>query len=184
MSDKPPMNAAISLTPAEERLMTVIVFDPTALHSGNAKQNGEAAAQLFKSLATRSAIPEVRLKYFTDPAYNPTGRGRSWKQIFERNGSAGDDMLTHPHFLRFLQYFISGPSLPQQVVSEFRAAIEECGQVTSSDVVPLGKLARQLARSSRLQPHAAYEEFYKLALDCGLWYGHAEHIRSAVRKMR
>ena len=67
---------------------------------------------------------------------------------------------------------------------EFRAAVEDCGDVTSSDVVPLGKTARQIARSRGLQAREASEEFHKLALDCGIDAGYAVFIRDAVRKMR
>lgn len=179
------LNAPIELTPAEQKLAATINFDAASLRDYHqAQRNGEAALELAKSLAARKAIPKVRLSYFTDPTFNPGGRGRSRKQNFERNGCVGDDVLTHPNFLKFLRYFIFGADLPPQVVTEFRNAIDECGHVTSSDVIPLGRVARQLARANRLKAHEACEEFYKLALDCGLWHSHAEHIRDAVRKMR
>jgi hypothetical protein len=38
--------------------------------------------------------------------------------------------------------------------------------VTSSDVVPLGRKARRLAKSLGLRPATARDEFFKLALDC------------------
>jgi hypothetical protein len=78
----------------------------------------------------------------------------------------------------------NGADLPPRVIAEFRSAVERCGQVTSSDVVPLGKLARQLARAHHLKAHDASEEFHKLAIDCGMWHRDASHIRDAVRKMR
>jgi hypothetical protein len=100
------------------------------------------------------------------------------------DGRHGDEILEHPHFLSFLWYFIYGAKLPERVVVGFRQAVDKCGQITSSDVVPLGKTARQLAKAARLPAFDASEEFYKLALDCGIWHSYAAHIHDDVRRMR
>ena len=52
------------------------------------------------------------------------------------------------------------------------------------DVLPLGKTARNIARAQRLNARDASEEFYKLALECGIWHSYAEQVRDAVKKMR
>jgi hypothetical protein len=66
------------------------------------------------------------------------------------------------------------------VRGEFKAAVDDCGFVTSSDVVPLGRKARRLARGLGLRPSEAREEFFKLALDCDVDIGSAISIRESA----
>ena len=174
----------IELTDDEKALVDQIEFEGLALKGHvHAERNGELVKQLTKMLIARGAIPEHRRKYFTDPAYNVGGRGSSRLDLFEGNGCRGDAILVHPHFLRHLRYFIFGAELSPRVIASFQEAVRECGMVTSSDVVPLGLLARRLARGAGLSPHDAREEFFKLALDCGLSQSTAVSIRdSAGRK--
>src|SRR5712691_7554412 len=128
----------------------------------------------MKSLIARKAIPAVRVSYFTDPEYFPGGRGSSHKQMFERNGTCGEAIFHHAHFLAYLHYFLYGPSLPPGVIEAFQEEVSRCGEPSSSDIVPLGKFARQLARSYRPDAAQAAEEFYKLALDCGIWVSYPQ----------
>jgi hypothetical protein len=75
-------------TPEEEALVSRINFDASTLRtSEDVERNGAAAAALMKSLSTRNAIPEMRLRYFTDPVYFVGGRGKSRKDLLERNGN-------------------------------------------------------------------------------------------------
>jgi hypothetical protein len=173
------------LTAPEKQLLATINFDALKLEGHeDAIRNGKAVCALMKSLMSRKAIPELRVKWFIDPDLHPGGRGSSRKQVFERNGCTGDDIPRHPHFLPYFWYFLYGANLPAPAIAEFRAAVDQCGQVSSSDVVPLGRAARTIARAHRLDAHDASDEFYKLALDCGIWPSYADHIRGAVRKMR
>lgn len=149
-----------------------------------ATRNGEGSAKLTELLLARQgAIPSQRIAYFTEPEYCIGGRGSSHKELFARNLRQGS-MLEHPHFLAYLRYFIYGPDLPEHVIGAFAAKVEECGQVTSSDIIPLAKHARHLTRSHGLDPREASEEFYKLALEYGLDSGYAEIIRKQVRTIR
>ena len=71
-------------------------------------QNAELVAVLMVRLQKRTAIPEARLKYFTDPEYR-TGRIRgSLRDLFLRNGNTDEEIVRHPHFLPYLRYFICG----------------------------------------------------------------------------
>jgi hypothetical protein len=179
------MLGRIELTDEEQALLNQITLDSAALRGHEHWQaNGDAVCALMQSLVARNAVPEARRKYFTDPDYNPGGRGRSHQQEFEKNGCTGDEILRHASFLKFLKYFLQGPDLPKEVKERFREAVIGCGNLTSGDVVPLGKLARQLVRDNQLNSSQASEEFYKLALDCGIWFSYAEHIRSSVKQMR
>lgn len=176
---------AIALTPDEARLVGEIALDATALRGADdAKRNGAAVAAIMKLLIARKSIPEARVRYFTDPEYLIGGRGKSRKEVFEQNGTHGQEIFRHPNFLEFLRYFLYGPSLPARVIKAFRAEVARCGNVTSGDVVPLGKFARQQASSSCPDLGRAAEEFYKLALDCGLWVSYARSVRNAVKAAR
>jgi hypothetical protein len=138
----------------------------------------------MKSLIGRKAIPDVRSKYFTDPAFNVGGRGRSHAGVFEKNGTSGEAIFRHPHFLTYLHYFLYRPDLPPPVIEAFRKKIADMGLITSSDIVPLGAFARQLARAHSLGGGDPAEEFYKLALDCGLELYEAQSIRQSVKSVR
>jgi hypothetical protein len=176
----------IELTPAERELLEKIDFAPSRqTHDADAAQEiCNAAGELTRALLQRKAIPEVRIRFFTDPAYNVGGRGSSRRQVFEKNGTKGDAIFSHPHFLKYLRYFLYGPDLPEAVINDFQQKVFDCGSVTSGDIVPLGDYARQLTRSRGLDKGKAAEEFYKLALDCGLDEGEARSIRDAVKKAR
>jgi hypothetical protein len=173
---------AIELTEAEEVILTEIKMDPHLLGDYvDAKRNGVLVQKLIKSLISRQAFPEARIRYFVDPNYNVGGRGTSHRAIFERNGTRGENIYGHPRFLPFLRYFLAGAQLPVAVIDSFCREVLNCGAVTSGDIIPLGKWARQQARLHHLESTQAREEFYKLALDCGLSPDHARSIRNAVR---
>ena len=171
----------------EKALVAKIDFNPSSREPhdpGYWNAVGEAALGLMRSLIERKAIPEVRTKYFTDPDFNFGGRGRSRAGIFENNGTRGEAIFRHPHFLKYLHYFLYGPDLPQQVIEAFRQKIADIGFVTSSDIIPLGSFARQLTRTNRLDAGDPAEEFFKLALDCGVKLYEARSIRDSVKAAR
>jgi len=176
----------IELTPSERSLLAQIELNALALRNGgeHALANGELVCGLMRSLIARKGIPEVRAKFFNDPDYNIGGRGRSRRETFEKNGTLGDNIFRHPHFLIYLRYFLLGADLPAAVKADFTAKVTDTGHVTSSDVVPLGTFARQQARTHRLDATRAAEEFYKLVLDLGLSTGTATSIRNAVKRAR
>lgn len=180
------MNAqAIELTEWERTILVQIKLDASMLRDHiDAKRNGEAVRNLMKSLLERDAIPEVRVKYFTDPNYKVGGRGTSRQGHFERKGIIGEAIFEHRDFLPYLRYFIEGCRLPQAVIDAFRREVSDCGTVTSGDIVPLGRFAQQQVRSHHLDPRQASEEFYKLSLDCGLGPDDSSSIRNAVRRSR
>jgi len=176
----------IELRAAEQALLERIDFEPTRqTHDFEQVQEiCNAAGALTALLMERNAIPEVRLKYFADADYNVGGHGSSRLEIFEKNGTSGDAIFTHPIFLKCLRYFLYGPDLPGAVVDAFQKKVDDCGMVTSGDVIPLGNYAKQLTRSHGLDTIDAPDEFYKLALDCGLDEGVARSVRNAVMKVR
>jgi hypothetical protein len=177
----------IELTDDEAALLAKIDFSPSSQPQrtpGYWAAVSDAALELTKSLISRNAIPEVRTKYFTDPAFNIGGRGRSRAGIFEKNGTRGEAIFRHAHFLKYLHYFVYGPNLPNNVLTTFTNRLTEIGFVTSSDLVPLGRFARQLVRENHLDGSDAAEEFFKLALESGLELHEARLIRDSVKAAR
>ena len=176
---------AIELTTEEKAIASRINFGPTGYEGpDNTDKNGDAVCALLDLLMARQAIPVHRLKYFNDPGYNAGGRGKSHKQVFESNGCRGENILRHNHFLTFFHYMVYGAKLPAFVTDSLRQSVEDCGQVTSSDIGPLVRRARQLARSHIERPADAGEEFYKLALDLGFDPATARFFRNSVRAIR
>ena len=173
----------IALTDAERELLKKIAFDSSVYEELRASI--EPMAALAESLLDRRAVPEVRLLYFTDPERNRKGRGRSWQQIFEANGTAGDEVLAHPNFLRFLYYFVHGPKLPEPIVRAFKtAAALSGGRLSSHDVKELTPKAKTAVKSERMEPRSAAEEFHKLALEYGATASSAEALYRSVRAVR
>lgn len=178
----------IELTEEEKALVEAIDFRV----SHPKHDEGHAAYQankhpilvLLKSLDARGAIPQERLNYWNDPTYN-TGRLKaSNKGMFERNGCTGQDIYTHPHFIPYLRYFLFGAELPEVVIAAFEGKVGNPDWVTSSDIVPIGKCARDLARQHRLDRAHAPEEFFKLCLDMGLGLSTAVSVMRAVKQLR
>lgn len=177
---------AIELTREEKALCEGLIFDQAELsgRSDLADQNGKCACQLMKLLLAREAIPESRLKYFTDPDYRRGYPRGSRQQLFERNKTFGDAIYQHANFLVHLRYFLSGANLPQQVIDDFGGKILSCGHIGPSDALDLAKYAKSLVRRWRLSPQERAEGFYQLALDCGVYQGHAQTIQDIVARMR
>jgi len=177
---------AIELTEPEVALLREMEFEALNLLNGEpTRRNGRRARELAQSLLKRKAIPEHRVRWFTDAEYYVGGRAKSRESIFESNGCRGSDILEHPHFLQTLKYWIAGPQLPSPVVDGFCSAVEDCfGHITSSDISGLCKTARQLFRAHRLDRKSAAEEFFKLALECGVPTHHAPMIRDAIMRAR
>lgn len=173
----------IALTEAERELLNKITFDSSLYDDLQAAM--EPMAALAASLLDRQAIPEVRLLYFTDPERNPTSRGKSWQQIFESNGTAGNELLSHPNFLKFLYYFIHGPKLPEPIIRRFAAAAANSnGRLSSHDIQELTPQAKAAIKSARIEPNSAAEEFHKLALEYGATASSAEALYRSVRSVR
>lgn len=179
MNDQRPRK--IELTDEEETLLAQINFHPQ--HDGKLhetlKISCAAAALLADSILSRKVVPEIRRRYFADPDLN-IGLKKSRKQVFETNGTKGEAILKHPHFLPYLQYFIYGPQLPDKIIDEFWNLVS--GFDTEWDEIR--KFARKMTRQFELDPREACEEFFKLALECGMPVYEARSVRDVVRSIR
>ncbi len=176
----------IELTAPEKAMLASLSFDPLSFKGDHAGflRNADLAHQLTTSLVDRKGIPEHRVRYFTDCEYYPGGRGKSRQDSFVKHGNNYDETLRHPHFLKYLRYFIHGADLPAVIIRLYTDAVEDCGVVSSGDIPELGAKARSMARTHRLEGSAAADEFFKLSLDLGLSAGQSARIRESVKQLR
>ena len=148
------------------------------------KANGDLILSLLSSLNERSAIPEIRLLYWNDPAYNQGRTKTSRKGLFERNGCSRLEIYKHPHFIPCLRYFLFGADLPCGVILAFEEKVGNPEWISSGDIVPLGKFLQQLVRNEGLDVVETPEEFFKLCLDMGLGLSNSESILKSLSRMR
>ncbi|MBZ8119813.1 hypothetical protein KUD11_14320 [Roseovarius sp. LXJ103] len=176
------MGYAIELTEDESEILSGIEFDQPALDHEQYKRQGLLVLRLLKSLVERSAIPEARLRYWSDPEYQIGRSKASHKGLFERNGRQGDEIYTHPHFLKYLRYFLYGANLPEGAISEFERVIGNPEWVSSGDITDITKGTRDIVRRHGLKDQD--EEFFRLALDVGLDVWFAKSVRDSVKQVR
>jgi hypothetical protein len=176
---------AIALTPEEQILLQQVTLRVEELDGHEHYQrNAELAVKLFTSVRERSAIPPNRWKWFFDPKYNPGSHGKSRYERFRNNCPDDDDIVRHPNFLAVIDYFINGARLTPGIISSFGDTVNQLGMISSSDVIPLGKAARQLTRDFGEKGPAIADEFYKLSLDLGLGPNYAESVMRQVRQVK
>lgn len=178
--------APVQLTALEQELLKGIEFDLSRSrhNADDARKNGETVLELMRSLIQRSAIPEIRTRVFTDPSLFIGGHGSSHLDVFKHNGTSGDAVFRHPHFLKYFHYFLFGPDLPKPVSLEFCRTVSDCAPVTSGDVETLCVNAKELTRRHQLDKSDAAEAFYRLALECDLDESTARMIRDTVKRLR
>src|SRR6185312_229422 len=96
---------AVKLTPEEQELADQIPWDGGRVPTPD---ECERVFELTKSLAEHEAFPDVRLRYFTDPEMNAC-QNKSRQEVFESNGTKGEDIYRHGNFIRHLRYMIYQP---------------------------------------------------------------------------
>lgn len=136
----------------------------------------DAMEKLTKSLLKRNAIPEIRLRLFSDPDLAET-RSKSSKQRFESNGLAGDAIFRHPHFVKYLHYFINGPELPAVAIEGFCKILNDDLGTSGMLLDQLCKFVRSCIRDNDLDRTSAATEFYRLAVELDI-----EHDPRTIRK--
>lgn len=172
--------STVQLTAEEAQLYAQIPNVPS--HDGWL-QVADAMENLFLSLLDRDAIPEIRLKLFFDSAFAETG-SKSRQEVFESNGTSGNDIFRHPNFIPYLRYFIDGPRLPRTAIDGLcRILNENIG--TSGEVMDQYRQhARAVVRTHRLVSSTAATEFFRLGLEIGMSDFAARTLRDAARTAR
>jgi hypothetical protein len=178
----------IRLTDAEQQLFDRINCDErtvAGMHFDDPDVMFDSSVALTHLLLERDAIPDVRIRYFDDPKLNVGGHGKSRHAIFVGNGCRGDDVFRSPHFFKYLRYFVLGPDLPADVIAGFR-------DVVIADAGTSGMVLDQLRAYARAQmrhlktptTYGLHEEFFKLALECGVSDYVAESVRAAAQSIK
>lgn len=172
----------IELTEQEQQWLSELELDASKVTDHDEwKRNSEIAAALTKSLLSRKAIPDQRLKYFTNADYRSGRMKGSRFDLFQRNGNDFEETIRHNNFLKHLRYFLFGANLPEPIISSFSQAIKDCGEyVSSGDAYDLSRKARALYRQSGLEREFAADEFFKLSIDLGVSASDAMSIRKAI----
>ena len=176
------MGYAVELTKEEFALLSSIEIDQSKLDHEQFSRQGPLILELLQSLFERKAIPEIRLKYWTDPEYQIGRFKTSNKGLFERNGNQGAEIYFHPNFLTYLRYFLFGAQLPAAAIREFEEVVGNPEWVSSGDITRITKGTRTIVRNCGLKDED--EEFYRLALDVGLSQWFAKPVRDAAKGTR
>jgi hypothetical protein len=169
----------LSLNPGEQKLLDQITFELGHGDKEVLKKSCEAASTLATLLLQREAIPEIRVRFFTQPEFN-TGVEKSRFQAFESDGVTGYAIFSDPRFLEYLHYFIYGPKLPAQVITEFCNIAYPYEYISGGDIKDLRELAISLIYEYKLVPGDVACEFFKLALECKMDVYYAQSIRDTV----
>ncbi|WP_199728258.1 hypothetical protein [Sinorhizobium meliloti] len=139
----------IALTEEETTLLGEIDLRAKYPDHGSGREaylsNRRPILALLGLLSERRAIPEVRLKWWNDPGYNSGRIISSRKGLFERDECSGAEIYVHPHFIPHLRYLLFGADLPETIMDAFEHRVGNPAWISSSDVIPLGKHARDLA---------------------------------------
>ena len=141
----------------------------------------DALELLFRSLASRCAIPEARLRVFGDPALAETAQV-SPRMVFADNGAKGAAVYRHRHFVEYLDYFIKGPALSDDEIGGFVDVLNAEAGPMGVVLGPLYDLVRCCARTSKRSRRATMSAFFRLAVEVGLDDPHA--VREAARVVR
>lgn len=172
MEYSPPRS--IELTDDEANLNERIPSSPD--HITDWAPIADAMESLCRSLIQRDAIPARRRLVFDNPKYAET-RGKSPRQDFESNGTCGDDIYRHPHFLKYLRYFINGPDLPDAAIKGFCGILNDDRGTSGMILDQLKRYVRSCVREYGLDRHSAASEFYKLAVELEI-----DHDPHAIRR--
>ncbi len=138
---------------------------------------------LTQSLIERKALPEHRISYFISAEYRLSDTRSSRMEVFESNGTSGEAIFRHPHFLKYLKYFIYGADLPVAFKQQVKIIKEET--FYHSDFVeqatPIIRIYYN-ANINKANRKAFAEEIFKLSLDLGLDLTHSAQLRNKVMK--
>ncbi|WP_247232188.1 hypothetical protein [Telluribacter sp. SYSU D00476] len=159
----------ITLTHEEELLLDDLNNFTPPNNNEEYKKAAQASKQMMKSLLLRKAIPDHRVKFFTDPEYNVGAVGaikKSIQQGFERNGKKGEAIFEDPNFFKYLDYFINGPKLPYEVKVKSKEIVDSNTYKNDAaeelfDFLKTSSISPKLVLDKR----TTADEVFKLALD-------------------
>lgn len=89
-------------------------------------------------------------------------------------------MYEHPHFWKYVLYFINGADLPSAIVERFA----ELAKDSMREYNTLSSFARQASGRLTGDHGTKADEFFKLAIDCDCPLTEAIGVRRAVMQAR
>lgn len=140
---------------------------------------------LTKSLIARDAVPHHRIDYFVKAEYRLSDTRKSRLQVFESNNTSGEAIFRHPHFLKYLKYFIYGADLPQAIITQIKAIKAETFYDSDFVEQALPNIKSYFnANYDKASRNAFSEEIFKLSLDLGVEFSDSVQLRNKVMKFK
>ena len=173
---------SIALTAEESELYAKIDAYSKKAHPSHEEwlPVADAMESLVTSLIEREAVPEIRVRLFTDPELAETGN-KSRQQVFESNGTSSPDIFRHPHFIPYLKHFIHGPDLPKAAIDGLCRILDDDMGTSGMVLDQYRKHARLMVREYRLDKSRAATEFYRLGIEIGMDQHSAKSLRDAAK---
>lgn len=140
---------------------------------------GDAMLSLINLLDARDAIPEIRVRLFNELA--EVGQLSELERC-ESNGTKGDAIYKHGHFVEYLHYFIKGPNLPKAVVDGFVEIVNEDRGTSGMLLKELQKYVRKCVRDYNIEKTIAATNFWRLSYEVD--YDYPDVIRRAAMTAR
>lgn len=174
----------INLTLQEKEWVEILGDFNIGMSDPDPKLKLHTAELLANSLLDRKAIPAVRLSYFIEPEYNLSNTKKSRQEVFEGNNTEGDAILSHPHFLEYLKYFIYGANLPGSLKTQL-IALKQNHHYDDDFIegaIPL--LKGYFKNTPYANRSLLAEEAFKACLDLGIELIYSKHLRDKILKWR
>ncbi|GAB4041911.1 hypothetical protein [Spirosoma jeollabukense] len=144
----------------------------------------ECSEMLAESLLERGAIPEVRLKYFTELAYHLSDPRTSRLERFELRGISGPAIFGEGTALKYLKYFTYGADLPEAFINEL-VALKNDHYYNDDFVEAIVPVVKKYFTTVGSRDRSSFlEEIFKLCLDLGLELILAKQLRNRVMAWR
>ena len=118
--------------------------------------------KLMISLFKKGLIPEIRWNYFIDPKYNLSNTKKSRYENFKNLQAP----FQHPHFHKYLTYFIEGPCIPNELLKTINETREKYSHVEDS-LDEVKNAVRSYLKNDLTKKSNLAEELYKLYLEFG-----------------
>ncbi|MBP6303910.1 MAG: hypothetical protein KBB37_01705 [Bacteroidia bacterium] len=119
--------------------------------------------KLMKSLLKKGLIPEIRLNYFFDLQYNLSNTKKSRYENFKNL----EVPYQHPHFYKYLTYFVEGPCIPNELLNTINEIRKKYPYYPSDSLDEVKKAVRSYLKNDPKNKSNLAEELYKLYLEFG-----------------
>lgn len=145
----------------------------------------QALRVLTKSLIKSNKIPPSRFKYFHSPEYNISTPKASREEWFVRNGTIGEAIYGHAHFIPHVRYFVEGANLSDSIKKKAEEMIVKAHYKSDGCKEFFSYLkAGQLIPKDLESRNKFSDEVFKLAIDADCDLLTAIRLRNSVKNKR